>query len=529
MHTSDHTTDLQAKQVNVLRDTPSTKRTAPSSASAWKNAQPSARSGAAPSPANSLLQLQQTAGNSAALQQAHHGATQGDAIQRMPTRDQVVRQLGPPKEHVKNPLAGKWLGKKLRVNENLKNNSSRYRSILDKLDLFNTYITTTAVGDTQQAVEQQLDQIKAHYRSVETALQQYEASKEGGAKAAYFQNLLAQLPTERAETIVNGHRLMHEPPAERTMWSVHAARTAGTMVLNDRMSTNQTIQGGINEVKFFRHGRTEGAFKANKDTLADVDMMAPDVDINSPEAKESGIADDFGIDKQDARLSKRDVALSRLNQMLGANVIAKAQLAIYESGGGPVSGSFMDKADGKTAGALGKSGEMTSDGANDTVNVNDPNLQRLMSRLQLIDTLAMQADRHQGNYFIDYDDRGNVVSVTGIDNDMSFGTRTKIDVRRQEYPSLSKFVDKELAQRILALNAEDLGLVMQDLLNPAEIGALMERLDKLQTHLQKLQSDNKLLAPGEWNDITAEALAAENNGYEGGSYYGKLKNEVDGD
>ena len=52
--------------------------------------------------------------------------------------------------------------------------------------------------------------------------------------------------------------------------------------------------------------------------------------------------------------------------------------------------------------------------------ITDPVLQRRLSRLQLLDTLAMQVDRHGGDCCIQFDENGKVIGAKGIDNDMAF-------------------------------------------------------------------------------------------------------------
>ncbi|TDF92368.1 hypothetical protein [Paenibacillus piri] len=497
-----------------------------------KSHQGRAAAGGPPAFASNVSRMQSTIGNRAVMQLMR---SEAPLIQRLPTRQQAEDEAGKAKEHVKNPLANTWLGKKLKVKENLKENSTRYRKVLDKLDVFDNYVSSTEVASDSNAIQAQLDQIVQYYADVEKEISQYGADKEDGKpdeKIEYFQKVAASIPAERAQVVVKGHELMNNPPAKGMKWKTATSITHGTMVLNDKMSTNQTEKGGINSVSFFKQGRSEGAFKQDKTRILTPDELGKDASEDEKEAavKESGIAEDFGIDMQDARLAKRNVAMSRLDQMLGAGVIAKAELAVYQSPDGQsVQGSFMEKAKGGEAGKMGKSGKIAKggQGGGGKVDVDDANLQRCLSRLQLIDTLAMQADRHQGNYFINYDQSGNVLGVTGIDNDMSFGTRTAVDKMRQEYPGLSKFVDQELAERILALKPEDLELAMLDLLSPGEIKALLTRLEKLQAHLMKLKSDNKLLTPAQWDQATAKGMLKEYQPEEeGGSYYGKLKNDV---
>jgi hypothetical protein len=139
---------------------------------------------------------------------------------------------------------------------------------------------------------------------------------------------------------------------------------------------------------------------------------------------------------------------------------------------------------------------------------------RLLSRLQLLDTLALQMDRHGGNFFVQQDQAGNVIGITGIDNDMSFGTVTNVASPNKQYPGMSRYVDAELAVKILNLNPELLKLALSDLLTSAEIDAALERLRRLQAHLQQLQSQNALLQPNQWDAAVAQGLLDERRGYQ---------------
>jgi len=111
---------------------------------------------------------------------------------------------------------------------------------------------------------------------------------------------------------------------------------------------------------------------------------------------------------------------------------------------------------------------------------------------------------------------------------MSFGKVKGIAKGRQEFPGLSRFVDKELAERIIALRDEDLVAVMEDLLSPEEIDALLTRLHSLQDHLK--QDKTRLLTPDQWNEATAKGMLDEHKSHdnENSSYFGRMKNAVNG-
>ncbi|MBK7542629.1 MAG: hypothetical protein IPI57_12790 [Candidatus Competibacteraceae bacterium] len=53
----------------------------------------------------------------------------------------------------------------------------------------------------------------------------------------------------------------------------------------------------------------------------------------------------------------------------------------------------------------------------------DPVVRRELTKLQWLDGLTAQVDRHPGNYFIETYADGGGKRVVGIDNDMSFGKR----------------------------------------------------------------------------------------------------------
>jgi hypothetical protein len=215
------------------------------------------------------------------------------------------------------------------------------------------------------------------------------------------------------------------------------------------------------------------------------------------------------VQEYDLHLAKRDVAMYRLDQLLNVGIIAPTKLALMKSKEEYKLGSLMKAAEGTQAGEV----------AWDTVNQQGGELQRLLSRLQLLDILAHQVDRNPGNFFLQFQG-GEVTHITGIDNDMAFGKLAQ-DISRgfQEYPGVSKYVDKDLAQAILKLAPKDLGDAMRGLLSDDEIDALIGRLKQLQIHLKKLSDQDRLLSPDQWSKATAQGLIDE-----GASYYAILAN-----
>ncbi|MBB6735616.1 DUF4157 domain-containing protein [Cohnella sp. CBP 2801] len=464
-----------------------------------------------------------------------------ELIQRMPSSQDIIAKVGAPKKHVKNKMASTRVGKFLKMKENLIENSTRYRSVLDKVDQFDQYVDGTVLADEPDGMEAQAEHVMSLYASVENAADQYIADKGGDEKTAYMQSLRRSLPMEKiaVRSTVEEHK--RHPDLPKPKWKLITSANPIKMVdLDAGMATGVSDKGALNSVSFFENEiGDEGVFKETKNTILTEDEM-PDTATKEERSKagdEAWVAGEkAGIDLKNARLAERNVAMSRLDQLLGAGVIAHTEFALHNSGSGVQKGTFMLKAKGRKGGDLINGGQIVKDAEakeqddapRNAIDMNDPNLQRSLSRLQLIDTLAMQIDRHFGNFFIQFDQSGRVLGVTGIDNDMSFGNVKGIAKGRQEFPGLSRFVDKELAERIIALRDDDLVSIMEDLLSPEEIDAMLARLHSLQDHLK--QDKTRLLTPDQWNEASAKGMLDEhkNHGNDNSSYYGRMKNAVNG-
>jgi len=104
---------------------------------------------------------------------------------------------------------------------------------------------------------------------------------------------------------------------------------------------------------------------------------------------------------------------------------------------------------------------------------------------------------------------------------MSFGKERKNLDRVFNFPGISRFVDAELAERIIAVNPEDVKAAVSGLITDDEITALLERLNKLKTLLSDLKAQNKLLQPTDWNALTAQGLLEEKT-----NYFTRAKNKI---
>jgi hypothetical protein len=406
-------------------------------------------------------------------------------IQRMPRPSEAKKQLGEPKEH-----ATIQPDKKFGMGETLSKNNTHYRALLQKLELFDRYVDQEVVGNTPEKIDDQLNVIMSLYNEVENvsdACISHNKKDDKDPTADYIRRFKKALPLEKRAVRSSAAEYKLDPAKDRPLWALLTSK--GLPGLAEDIN-GVTGTDGSNTIALFEIGPDKkGMFKETKLALRsyeEMSEMASENKKDSADDENGNVAMDNKIDRAGARLA----AMSRLDKLLDAGVIAGAELALHNSG---ISGS------GGRYKFLKPLNDDIEASRKESFNVDDPVFQRAMSRLQLIDTLAMQVDLQGGNFMIERDDDGNVLGVKGLDNDMAFGAQSDLDSNHQEYPGLSKFVDRELAKRILALKPDDLRTLMEDLLTPAEINALVDRLVKLQNHLRKEAS--RLLGREEWSTV----------------------------
>lgn len=521
--------------------------------------------------------------------------TDSTTIQRMPERTDITSQHG--EASTKKYVVGKKRGKRKQGN---------YHGILDAIDDFHNYRNDLNIraGESAESVDITLSNLIFHYSKVIDAISTFLKGKSGGKKAvrsdakareAYFRSLLPQLEQEK-EAVATGQAKLVQILASMQDQNV------------DRANLQAQYGGGMNKVYkyaegFFKKNHTKGVSPEEAElyfegTLRPINQMLDEAnekvrkhengenpltpeDYNQAKSDVTRItemseavgdkyqtmktnADVFemaGIDPQDAHTANREVAMSRLDQLLGTNMITKAEFALEQNGVQTEEGVLMEAAQGTAFTELGDQGKDDVVGLEEEIfigsrraqelglpdgtkyitqavgegkeaqgqgkmYINDPNFMRQLSRLQLIDTIAMQIDRNISNFFVVLDDSGNVVDLKGIDNDMAMGTNDNINQKAQEYPGLAKYVDKELAQKIMALDPQFIRFAMSDLLTAPELDALESRITQLQEVLKQMEKEDRLLEPEQWNDAIAKEMLEEGQSYFRTAYESKLKQKT---
>lgn len=138
-------------------------------------------------------------------------------------------------------------------------------------------------------------------------------------------------------------------------------------------------------------------------------------------------------------------------------------------------------------------------------------------RLQVLDLLCAQADRHLGNIILEVkDEEGNVVksdanetktvhsfgSFKGIDNDLCFGTIDNLSGEMGSSVKLSKlytlqYIDSNTYGMVMALTPEILRYEIGPYLTYPEMKALESRLSQVKEYMRKLEKMGRVLPPYE--------------------------------
>ena len=350
--------------------------------------------------------------------------------------------------------------------------------------------------------------------------------------------------------------------------------------------------GAINQVHVFARG-DEGA-KQNayfKQTLPD--NMRSQMSLYV----EHSVMDRIGIPYQDAQhnpvdahLSKREVAYSRLSSLMGSSVGIGAKLAQYSDGrGGYAPGVLMEEAKGKswtdynwqyygpdadpqltfmdpavasgtrpganwgerlkgtpivrkstTDHALAQDALEIPENAQE-LDAADPDYQRQMNEMFLLDTLATHTDRHSGNYHVNRDENGKI-SVKTMDNDITFGSFGNADADKAAFGKRGQSfnygglpakmqIDANMAAKIKGMKKEMLDRTFADVLSPGEIDSLWTRFQMMKEYVAAMEQEH--LVVDRWDEETAKretALAGgamshdredkqNPKGYAGNNYY----------
>lgn len=252
-------------------------------------------------------------------------------------------------------------------------------------------------------------------------------------------------------------------------------------------------------------------------------------------------------------ITNRNVATSRLANALGiGDVVVQSELATLKgSDNSSMSGILMQEAPGRSM--EDELDEVFREEAIDSANPStilyhphtrvsgiqrlfSPQFLHMLTNLQVLDSLTGQVDRHTGNYFVEHTPSGQIGAVHGIDNEMAFGLDTFRSVGALESPLDPNrmgdkgfnfltpqgeirlpYMDKQLADRIMALTPEDLQLLLGDVLEKPYLDALCTRVQEAQAAIARDREEDPtgqryLEREDQWDASVMAALVSPPSG-----------------
>jgi hypothetical protein len=149
-----------------------------------------------------------------------------------------------------------------------------------------------------------------------------------------------------------------------------------------------------------------------------------------------------------------------------------------------------------------KNGQTHKLEAANEIDYDHPGVRRELTRLQILDALTAQPDRHRGNYFIHAwrDPEGQEhVSATGVDNDMAFGSAVR-DPNAAAFGFMARLpgvIDHVTHTRLLRLRPQDIDAACEGL-SADEVAATKSRLKAIQAWALSLPENCILKTDQEW-------------------------------
>ncbi len=472
--------------------------------------------------------------------EATHVVQQGGGAQRKFVRRELARDGVWDKDQFTAGLADEKDGD---------NNDTGYKAMLKSLDdvskkfgyLSNARQNLAAYGPNPKHIDKRsgLNLVKTHADNVPKlmadAIRDTQAFvKDKGSKGSKFKRGFqkkghrnarkAQLA--KAKTLENQLlgklQATKDAKADATAKVKEFRKTEKDRVASDRLEAQNNLdnaqdQARFSDFGFYQADVQDASFGAGAmNTVAKVNYRGKGEDggdftaIFKPEKAESvDVMAVARIDDEKPNFALRSVAASKLNKLLGLNVIPRTELAFdmqlgfgqvmeLASGRSPKSSvkTEITDANPKKISAITKELQkgdkiVEKDGkqfleetVTNPVQWDSPYLRRELTNLQLFDVLIGQMDRHAENYFIAVDSMGHPNGVKGIDNDLAFGVgTTDINQRDGHQMGMPPAIDGQVAARFCAVTPKQVHDAVAGLLTKNEIGSLIIRLEQIKTAL----------------------------------------------
>ncbi len=243
------------------------------------------------------------------------------------------------------------------------------------------------------------------------------------------------------------------------------------------------------------HEVTKGTYERSDGTRESRVHKYDDEELRHPSGGRFAAPAKLGIDQSNPRLLERAVVTSKYDDKLGFKVSVGTSFAKHNDQVGIV----MQLAPGTTASnVFGAQGSPAI-------------AQRELIKLQLLDSLTAQADRHTGNYMVEMNDQREIVGMKAIDSDFSMGPEPdhpEFIVGRSgvHLTHLPPVVDKDMAKAIRAMTHQDIEAMCDDMFDDRSVQSAKNRLDAVKEHLDELEKEGNIIDPKDWGTEKTTAL-----------------------
>ncbi len=192
--------------------------------------------------------------------------------------------------------------------------------------------------------------------------------------------------------------------------------------------------------------------------------------------------------KDGLELTLRSVGMTRVADMLGiGDIIARSEKVSANVDGKEIEGCFMEFAEGVD---LTSRDPKVRDMIRQIDFKENPGFLRDSSRIEILDFICGQQDRHGKNMFYklsepDVNGKRNIIGIQGIDNDLAFGVELDMVQPHQGSGKHLTFIDEDLAKTVKNLDREKLQYALGDIVSKEQLDSMTKRVEMIQDRLAK--------------------------------------------
>jgi len=164
----------------------------------------------------------------------------------------------------------------------------------------------------------------------------------------------------------------------------------------------------------------------------------------------------------------------------------------------------VDNLEGKKFGSIQKyiDGVMVSDLQENEINPHNPVLNKELIKLQIVDFLFRNPDRHKNNYIIERNTSKEISGIKGIDNELCFCEKDNgaeiFEPDGNRYLGLPSCIDKSMYSTIMNISEKDMDTFGGEHLTQEEKSANLNRLGLLKNHCNSLMKQGMVIEEEHW-------------------------------